>query len=183
MHEYQDGPRLVPTTPHVITGESLPCTLGHEISGTITELGPGVSGFNVGDRVVIETVIADGTCYGCSLHTPGLCSKRGFIGYSGYGGGFAESICVPSKSVFSLPDSISMEVGALVEPLAVAWHAVKVSGVKNGETALILGGGDYISLSQHEYSLIRCERTDWTRCAIMFESFWRILCSSFRDLA
>lgn len=93
--------------------------------------------------MVIETVISDGTCYGCSLHTPGLCSKRGFIGYSGYGGGFAESICVPRKSVFKLPASISMDVGALVEPLTVAWHAVKISSIEKGQSALILGGGNY----------------------------------------
>jgi len=113
------------------------------MSGIIKELGENVTGFNIGDRVVIETVIADGTCYGCSLHTPGLCSKRGFIGYSGYGGGFADSICVPTKSAFKLPDSIPLDVGALVEPLAVAWHAVKISGIKSGESALILGGGKY----------------------------------------
>jgi D-arabinose 1-dehydrogenase-like Zn-dependent alcohol dehydrogenase len=152
------------------------------MSGTITELGEGVTGFCIDDRVVIETVIADGSCYGCSLHTPGLCSKRGFIGYSGYGGGFAESICVPSGSVFKLPATIRMDVGALVEPLAVAWHAVKISCIQKTGSALILGGGKYPP-THHKirFYLTSPVRTHRARYSIMPESLWCLKYSSFRD--
>ncbi len=119
------------------------------MSGIITEVGEDVMNHRVGDRVVIETVIYDGTCYACKLQTPGLCSQRGFIGYTGYGGGFADYICVQTKYLHKLPDSMSMDVAALVEPLSVAWQAVKTSGIKPGQSALILGAGRLFQIIWH----------------------------------
>lgn len=112
------------------------------MSGIITEVGEGVTSHRVGDRVVIETVLFDGTCYGCQINIPGLCSSVGFIGISGYGGGFADFITVPQESVHRLPDCIAMDVGALVEPLSVGWQAVSDAGLKPGQSALILGAGE-----------------------------------------
>lgn len=112
------------------------------MSGTVIETGEGVTGYAPGDRVVVESVVYDDSCYACRQHAPGLCHQRVFVGYTGYGGGFAHYICAQPKSIHKLPDSISMEVGALIEPLAVAWHGVKVSQIKQGQSALIIGGGE-----------------------------------------
>jgi threonine dehydrogenase-like Zn-dependent dehydrogenase len=73
----------VPVTPHAITGEKLPTTLGHEFSGTIEEIGSGVTALKVGDRVAVRPNLSDGTCSRCSVGRFNSCQNLGFIGYSG----------------------------------------------------------------------------------------------------
>ncbi|MCJ1249919.1 hypothetical protein MMC30_007145 [Trapelia coarctata] len=141
LHEYLGGPNLIPTTPHPITGENAPITLGHEFSGIVEEVGEGVSDMKPGERVVVQPIIYDGTCAACKEGFINCCDKNGFVGLSGWGGGLAEHIVVPRASVFTIPECVSLEVGALVEPLAVAWHAVNMSPYKEGDSVLILGGG------------------------------------------
>lgn len=70
-----------------------------------------------------------------------MCPDWGFLGYSGFGGGFAERIVVDSKDVHPIPDSMSLDVAALVEPLAVGWHGVKLSRIGPDDSALVLGAG------------------------------------------
>jgi 2-desacetyl-2-hydroxyethyl bacteriochlorophyllide A dehydrogenase len=141
LHEYLIGPKTSPTTPHVLTGETIPSVLGHEFSGTVVELGEGVRDLKFGDRCAVFPVLTCGTCGYCREEVYGMCASWGFLGYSGWGGGMAEYIAVDRNAVFRLPDSVGLEVGALVEPLAVGWHAVKVGGVREGTTALVLGAG------------------------------------------
>jgi len=141
LHEYLGGPNLMPTTPHPITGETVPLTLGHEFSGVIDEVGEGVQDLKVGQRVVVQPIIYDGTCGACKAGYINCCDKNGFVGLSGWGGGLAEYIVLPRSAVFPIPDEVSLEAGALVEPLAVAWHAVNMSPYQNGDWVLILGGG------------------------------------------
>ncbi|KAI4720166.1 GroES-like protein [Aureobasidium sp. EXF-10727] len=145
LHEYMGGPSLCPTTPHPITNETVPLTIGHEFSGIIEELGQGVSDkYTRGQRVVVQPIIYCGECGSCKDGIPNCCDKNGFVGLSGWGGGLAEHIVVPEYCVVPVPDNVSLEVAALVEPLAVAWHAVNMSPVKDfkkGQFALILGGG------------------------------------------
>lgn len=83
LHEYIAGPNAVPTEPHPLTGEKLPTTLGHEFSGTIEEVGAGVTGLEVGDKVAIKPNLSDGTCRRCSMGRSNCCDNMGFIGYSG----------------------------------------------------------------------------------------------------
>ncbi|KAH9865076.1 hypothetical protein IAQ61_009022 [Plenodomus lingam] len=135
------GPNLCPTTPHPITGETIPLTFGHEFSGIVEEVGEGVTGYKPGDRVVIQPIIYDGTCAACEEGLQNCCWQNGFIGLSGWGGGLADHIVVPVSTLYHLPDNVPLEIGALVEPLAVGWHAVKISPFKPGNVALILGGG------------------------------------------
>lgn len=110
LHEFLGGPSICPTTPHPITGESVPLTFGHEFSGTIEELGEGVSGkFKPGDRVCVQPIIYCGDCGACkdggesrvwytmrtisdfdSAHN--CCYSNGFVGLSGWGGGLAEHL-------------------------------------------------------------------------------------------
>ncbi|KAF2497441.1 GroES-like protein [Lophium mytilinum] len=141
LHEYLDGPNICPTTPHPITGEKVPLTLGHEFSGVIEEVGEGVDDYKPGDRVVVQPIIYDGTCGACLEGLINCCYSNGFIGLSGWGGGLAEHIVVPTSTLYRLPDNVPLDVGALVEPLSVGWHAVKVSPFKTGDSVLILGGG------------------------------------------
>ncbi|KAF2116599.1 sorbitol dehydrogenase [Lophiotrema nucula] len=141
LHEYLGGPGLCPTTPHPITGECVPLTFGHEFSGVIEEVGEGVTDYKAGDRVAVQPIIYCGTCGACQEDLQNCCYTNGFIGLSGWGGGLAEHIVVPTSTLYKLPDNVPLEIGALIEPLAVGWHAAKISPFKAGDAVLILGGG------------------------------------------
>jgi 2-desacetyl-2-hydroxyethyl bacteriochlorophyllide A dehydrogenase len=141
LHEYLIGPKTAPTTPHVLTGETIPTVFGHEFSGMVVELGEGVSDLKVGAKCAVFPVLTDGTCYYCTQELYGMCESWGFLGYSGYGEGMAEYVCVERAAVHVVPEGMGLDVAALVEPLAVGWHAVKVGRVEEGMTALVLGAG------------------------------------------
>ncbi|TKA64175.1 hypothetical protein B0A49_05971 [Cryomyces minteri] len=141
LHEYLGGPNICPTSPHPITGESVPVTFGHEFSGVVEEVGEGVEDFKVGSRVIVQPIIYDGTCGACESGLINCCYSNGFVGLSGWGGGLSEHVVVPQSSVYNIPDNVSLEVGALVEPLAVGWHAVNISPFKPNDSVLVLGGG------------------------------------------
>ncbi|KGO41651.1 Polyketide synthase, enoylreductase [Penicillium expansum] len=132
IHEYLAGPTIVPVTPHPITEEKLPTTLGHEFSGTVEEVGSGVTGFKVGDRVVVKPNLFDATCSNCSMGRFNCCEKVGFIGFS-TDTQFRYLVPFPSTSVGG--DT------ALVEPLAVAWHAVSGSPLQTNDSVLVVGAG------------------------------------------
>ncbi|KAI0100781.1 dehydrogenase [Nemania sp. FL0031] len=143
LHEYHTQ-TFVPKhgAPHELTNETAPVVLGHELSGTVVEIGPGVaSDLKVGDRVAVFPVLSCLTCPPCKQGFVNCCVKTGFLGLSGGGGGLSDYLCIRAEAVFKLPDNISMEVGALVEPLAVAWHAVSESGIKAGQTSVVFGTG------------------------------------------
>ncbi|KAF6236211.1 hypothetical protein HO173_005841 [Letharia columbiana] len=141
LHEYLGGANIMPTVPHPITNEKVPLTLGHEFSGVVEEVGEGVYDIKVGAKVTIQPIIYDGTCGACRDGYINCCDNNGFVGLSGWGGGLSEHVVVPRKAVYEIPENVSMEVAALVEPLAVAWHAVNISPFKKGDSVLILGGG------------------------------------------
>lgn len=143
VHEFSDGANLIPECgrPHAMTGETLPLTIGHEFSGVVEDVGEGVVSVKKGDRVCVQPIIYDGDCHSCARGLHNCCDKNGFIGLSGWGGGLAELTLAPESAVKKLPDNVSLEVGALVEPLSVGWHAVGVSPYQDGDAALILGGG------------------------------------------
>ncbi|MEV7571539.1 2,3-butanediol dehydrogenase [Pseudarthrobacter sp. NPDC089323] len=142
LHEYLEGPIFVPAPghPHPLSHEEAPVTMGHEFSGTITEIGEGVDGLSVGDNVVVEPYFVDGTCDMCQTGSYHLCRQMGFIGLSGGGGGLSEKIVVDKRWVHPIGD-IPLDEAALIEPLSVAHHAVERSGVKAGDTALVGGSG------------------------------------------
>jgi (R,R)-butanediol dehydrogenase/meso-butanediol dehydrogenase/diacetyl reductase len=127
--------------PHPVTGSTLPQILGHEFSGTVVELGEGVTNVAVGDRVAVWPVYYCGECAACRRGMLNACQKIGFHGLSSDGGGMAEFTTVPASMLHVLPDNVDLRMGALVEPMAVAWHSVERSGVQPGGTALIAGAG------------------------------------------
>ncbi|KAF4613250.1 hypothetical protein D9613_010929 [Agrocybe pediades] len=129
-----------------VTGEKAPVTLGHEFSGTVVGLGEGVDAnhWKVGQNVVIEPLVScqkHSTCAACAVGTRNLCPLAAFIGVGGWGGGLSEYIAVDTRYVHILPDGVPLEIGAMIEPLAVAYYSVKRSGFTKGQTALIVGGG------------------------------------------
>ncbi|KAJ3503675.1 hypothetical protein NLJ89_g8328 [Agrocybe chaxingu] len=129
------------TEANELSGETLPITLGHEFSGTIVDIGEGVdSKFQVGQSVIIEPMISchKPECHCCSNDLSNVCPLTNGIGIGGWGGGLSEYIAVEARLVHVLPKGISR---AMIEPLAVAWHAVKRSGFKPGQSVLIVGAG------------------------------------------
>ncbi|CAK4030359.1 (R,R)-butanediol dehydrogenase [Lecanosticta acicola] len=135
-----------PTTPHPVTNEKIPITIGHEFSGTITSLGRNLTrtDLHIGQHVAIQPTVACGACGACQTSAENACPKGGFVGLSGGGGGMAEYVALPEAAIFPLPSNVGLAVGALVEPLAVAWHAVDASPMASlGRNAkcLVLGGG------------------------------------------
>lgn len=142
LHEYLDGPIFCPPagSPHPLTGEQIPVGLGHEFAGVVAELGDGVTGLRVGDRVVVEPYLTCGTCARCRDGRYNICDVLGFIGLSGGGGGFSEFVVADAKRTFPLGE-LGTDVGALVEPLAVAYHAVRLGSVTPGMTATVFGAG------------------------------------------
>lgn len=140
LHEYYAGPIFVPTQPHPLTHQELPLTLGHEFSGTITAVGAGVTEWREGDRVAVEPIYKCGHCGPCAAGNYNVCQQIGFHGLMS-DGGMAEYTVVPTNMLHRLPDNVSLELGALVEPMSVAYHAATLGDVNPGDTAMVFGAG------------------------------------------
>ncbi|MBN9636341.1 MAG: 2,3-butanediol dehydrogenase [Actinobacteria bacterium] len=140
LHEYYAGPIFVPTQPHPLTHQELPLTLGHEFSGTITAVGAGVTEWREGDRVAVEPIYKCGHCGPCAAGNYNVCQQIGFHGLMS-DGGMAEYTVVPTNMLHRLPDNVSLELGALVEPMSVAYHAATLGDVRSGDTAMVFGAG------------------------------------------
>lgn len=141
LHEYYSAATFIPTEPHPQTGRQAPVVLGHEFSGTVSATGDGVTSLEVGDRVAVRPTYTCGECPSCQAGHPNTCRVLAFHGLSGFGGGLSQYTVVSESMAFKLPESVSLEFGALVEPMAVAYHAVDVSGIAPGQLAVIAGLG------------------------------------------
>ncbi len=142
LHEYLEGPIFFPAkgSPHPISGEEAPVTLGHEFSGTITALGEGVDDPEVGQGVVVEPyIIGDDVEVGPG-HDDQLSPDMSFIGLGGRGGGLAPKIVVERRWVHPVGD-VPLDQAALIEPLSVGHHAFVRSGAKAGDVAIVGGAG------------------------------------------
>lgn len=141
LHEYLAGPVFIPVgTPHPRTGIKDQCVLGHEFSGEVVEVGKGVSSISVGDRVTASACQHCGECLYCQEGHPNLCETVAFTGLMNHGG-FASYLSVPVNVVYKVPDNVSFESAALVEPLSVGMHAIKKAGPIQGKTVVVLGAG------------------------------------------
>lgn len=142
LHEYEAGPIFIPVgTPHPITGDQAPITMGHEFAGTIVEVGENVTNWKIGDRVSPDACFYCGTCDSCRRGDYHLCDNLGFNGLAGDNGGFAEYSVVPTYQLYKLSDNVDFEEGALVEPISVGVHALKKARLAMGESVVIIGAG------------------------------------------
>lgn len=114
--------------------------IGHEMSGTVRALGGGVSGLGVGDKVVVRPLVHCGHCPACRAGYSHICHNLKFLGLDS-DGAFQQRWCVPAHTVHRLPADMPLDHAALIEPLAVACHDVRMSRLAAGETALVIGGG------------------------------------------
>jgi (R,R)-butanediol dehydrogenase/meso-butanediol dehydrogenase/diacetyl reductase len=114
--------------------------MGHEFAGIVTEVGSGVTNVKEGDRVAVEPYDVCGECSACSIGRYNICRKLGFVGLDGQQGGFAEKCVVDARWAHPIGD-LGTDIGALVEPLAVGYHAVRLSGLRPGGTAAVFGSG------------------------------------------
>jgi (R,R)-butanediol dehydrogenase/meso-butanediol dehydrogenase/diacetyl reductase len=141
LHEYAQGPIVVPSSPHPLTGATLPQILGHEFSAEVVDMGAEVDTVQTGDRVTVMPLLFCGWCYYCRRGLNHLCSRMACTGLSWAWGGLGELAVVPEYQVAPLPDSVSDLQGALVEPAAVAGYGVDRAGIIPGSTVLITGAG------------------------------------------
>lgn len=118
----------------------LPVTIGHEFSGDIVAIGDQVKNVTVGERVTVEPCIVCGECDACRHGNYGYCEHISFT-YRNGDGAMADYVVVKAPYVYPLPDYLSYETGALIEPLSVATHAVRRADIRLGETVLIIGAG------------------------------------------
>lgn len=118
----------------------IPQIMGHELSGTVAALGDGVTGVNVGQRATVMPLDWCGDCPACRAGHTHICQRLKFLGIDSPGS-FQEQWTVPARAVVPLPEGFSLRRGALVEPVAVACHDVRLGGVRAGELAVVIGGG------------------------------------------
>lgn len=117
-----------------------PIILGHEFAGVVDQVGPNVTNISVGDRCTILPHLACGECRACKEQSYNHCGELKVIGAQA-DGAFTRYINVPAEMVFLIPDSISMEEAALVEPAAVGYHSARRGNPQPNETALVFGAG------------------------------------------
>lgn len=121
--------------------DPVPLTLGHEVAGVVERIGADVSNLKPGDRVCLHYNLSCGDCYHCTTGNDQFCEKALMIGHY-TNGGYAEYIAVPSRNAIPLPDEIPFEQGAtLMCASATAFHALRKSRLKGGETVAIFGAG------------------------------------------
>ncbi|WP_444875024.1 2,3-butanediol dehydrogenase [Halomonas sp. B23F22_3] len=142
LHEYSAGPIFIPVdAPHPLSQQQAPIIMGHEFAGEVVEVGKGVTRVKPGDRVAIEPILSPNRDGHYLMERYNLTPLLGFHGLSGGGGGFSEYTVVGEHMVHPLPDDLSYEQGALIEPAAVGLHAVRQSALKAGDSAVVFGAG------------------------------------------
>jgi len=119
---------------------TLPHVMGHEMSGAIAAVGAGVGDWKPGDRVTVRPLDPCGACPACAAGHRHICHNLKFIGID-RPGALQGLWTVPAHTLHRLPDGLGMRQGAMVEPIAVACHDVRLSEVAAGETAVVIGGG------------------------------------------
>ncbi|MDH3668963.1 MAG: alcohol dehydrogenase catalytic domain-containing protein [Paracoccaceae bacterium] len=114
--------------------------IGHEMSGTVEALGEGVSNVTQGEKVVVRPLDHCGDCPACTAGHHHICHNLKFLGLD-TDGAMQEIWTVPAHTLHELPDDLRMDHAALIEPVAVACHDVRLSGLRHGEDVVVIGGG------------------------------------------
>ena len=124
-----------------IGGQKYPLVLGHEISGVVAAVGPGVDRVRAGDAVVVVPVIPCFRCNYCDSGSFSHCVQYSFIG-SRRAGGFASVVTIPSQNALLIPDRVEIETGALVEPISIGSHALRRAGLRPSDSVATIGAGN-----------------------------------------
>ena len=125
-----------------------PAILGHEVAGDIVKVGKNVTRFKAGDRVTVEPHAGCGVCEFCKKDLVNICLNKSAPGTPSWIGTFVEYFNAPEKTLYKLDDNISYELGTLIEPLAVAVHALERATVTERDSIIILGAGTIGLLTQ-----------------------------------
>jgi len=134
IHYYEHGK----IGPYIV---NYPMILGHEAAGDVVAVGSEVRNVSVGDRVSIEPGVTCGRCDYCKSGRYNLCPDVEFLATPPYDGAFCEYIAIRSDMLFRIPEGMSYEKAALVEPFSVGLHAIRRGHLKPGETVVIMGMG------------------------------------------
>jgi L-iditol 2-dehydrogenase len=122
-----------------------PLIMGHEASGEIVAVGPRVARWRTGDRVTFDSTISCGTCPYCARGEVNLCDHRRVVGVAPaeyrQHGAFAEFLTLPSRILYALPDGLTYQQAAMVEPVSIAIHAVQRVKLAPDSTAVVVGAG------------------------------------------
>jgi (R,R)-butanediol dehydrogenase/meso-butanediol dehydrogenase/diacetyl reductase len=147
LHEYTDGPIVIPVEPHPLNGSKAPQILGHEFSAYVEEVGPGVVSVKPGDLCTVMPLIYCGECDQCARGANHLCRMMACTGLSAAWGGLAEYAIVKASQLVPVAENVSPLQAALIEPAAVAAYGVDRGRLQPGQTVLITGAGPIGSLA------------------------------------
>lgn len=130
---------------HIFNGEfhprtSTPLIMGHEFGGTLVEVGSGVSGFRVGDRVAVDPIYWCGQCPACQLHHYPACTTLKLIGVDS-DGGFGQYVAVKGFMLHKIAPNVTDRQAAMIELLSIGFHACKRAGLAKNDTLAIFGSG------------------------------------------
>lgn len=122
-----------------------PKVMGHEFTGIIETVGPGVKGFSIGRRIVMATSVSCGSCYYCQKGLTNLCTDLAPMGFT-YAGGMADYVTIPARAlenghVIKVPKEVKAEHAALAEPLSCAVNCAENCSIESGDTVVIVGAG------------------------------------------
>ena len=140
LEDYELGGVIPVEKPHPLSGRKAPLVLGHEYSGRVAQLGPGVKGLREGQRVAVECVRVCRQCYWCQRHQYALCANMVSVGQQD-DGGMAEYFVIPAENCIPIPDDLGEDVAALAEPIAVMVRAIRKARLQVGETVAVVGAG------------------------------------------
>ncbi len=139
-----------------------PLIMGHEAAGVVAEVGADVKDLKPGDRVTFDSTVYCGQCFFCRRGEVNLCDNRQVLGVSTgdyrRNGAFAEYLSVPQRIVYKIPDALTFERAALIEPTTVAVHAVNITPITLGDTAVVVGVGMIGLLAVQALRLAGCGR-------------------------
>ncbi len=122
-----------------------PLIMGHETSGEIARVGERVTSWKVGDRVTCDSTVYCGVCFYCRRGEINLCENRRVLGVSTgeyrRHGAFAEFVAVPQHILYRLPEGVTFEQATMVEPLSIAFHAIRITPIDVNDSAVVVGSG------------------------------------------